>query len=398
MQPTHSKIRIILVDPDRAAQEKLRAALDLSPVLQFVGQAADGQEAVQLCQMTNPDVALVNLAAPELDGIGVIRWLAHQWPQMTVLALSNAEAEERLRNALDAGAAGYLPADAAPEALAGTIEHVIEARRGAARPLVVLPPKPTPKAEPIPVASRRTTELVEAARIQSSLLPAEPPSIPGWEIAVRLQPARETSGDFYDFLPLEHGKYGLVIGDVSDKGLGAALFMAMTCTLFRTFAARQPSLPGMTFSQVNERILSDSGGSSFVTCFYGVLEPDTGRMRYVNAGHVPPLLVSAQKSKSIDRLGRTGMALGVLKDAAWQQKLVRFVPGDFMLFYTDGILEAENATGDFYGEQRLAQAARQQSGAPAKAILEAILADVTRFSNNAPFNDDVVLMVLKKKP
>ena len=145
--------------------------------------------------------------------------------------------------------------------------------------------------------SLRSAELAEAARIQTSLLPGEAPTIPGWDVAVKLQPARETSGDFFDFLALEHGKYGIVIGDVSDKGLGAALFMAMTSTLFRTYISRQPSLPALTISTVNERIISDTGGSSFVTAFLGVLEPNTGRLRYVNAGHVPPLLLSVLKRK-----------------------------------------------------------------------------------------------------
>ena len=242
----------------------------------------------------------------------------------------------------------------------------------------------------------RSAELAEAARIQTSLLPGVAPTIPGWDVAIKLQPARETSGDFFDFLALEHGKYGIVIGDVSDKGLGAALFMAMTSTLFRTYISRQPSLPALTISTVNERIISDTGGSSFVTAFLGVLEPNTGRLRYVNAGHVPPLLLSVLKGKNIDRLRRTGMALGVLKETSWQQKLVKFAPGDYMLLYTDGVLDAQDRAGNFYGEPRLLQAAWARAGATANQIVDGVLDDVADFTGGVPVSDDVILMVLRR--
>jgi sigma-B regulation protein RsbU (phosphoserine phosphatase) len=397
MNSVSKPIRIILVDNQPQAMSNISTALGLSTALQLVGQAADSQEAMQLCQMTSPEAALVNLAETELDGLDIIHGMTRQWPQMTVLVLAGPEQEQTLRAALEAGAAGYLPPDAAPEALAGTIEHVVAARRNETQP-------PTPPTVSLPVRQDtaeprpgRSTELAEAARIQTSLLPAETPAIPGWEMAVKLQPARETSGDFYDFIALEHNKLGIVIGDVSDKGLGAALFMAMTSTLFRTFTSRQPSLPGLTMSAVNERVISDSGGSSFVTAFLGVLEPNTGRLRYVSAGHVPALLISTGKSKSVERLGRTGMALGILSDTTWQQKLVKFIPGDFLLLYTDGVLDAQDQHGEFYGEPRLLQVARAQAAAPAQQIVQAILSDILRFTDGAPVNDDLILLVLKRK-
>ena len=150
-------------------------------------------------------------------------------------------------------------------------------------------------------------------------------------------------------------------------------------------------------SAVNERIISDSGGSSFVTAFLGVLEPNTGRFRYVSAGHVPALMISSSKRKNIDRLNRTGMALGILPDASWQQKLVKFVPGDFLLLYTDGVLDAQNSQGEFYGEPRLLQAARSTPGASAGQIVETILEDIHKFTGSAPLNDDLILMVLSRR-
>lgn len=391
-------IRIILVDDGPAIFDALGAALSRYPTMQVIGQAGDRQEALQLCQLTGPEVVLVNLTAAGLDAISVIRWIALQWPQITILALTCEETEAQLREALEAGANGYLPVDAAPETLAATIQHVMGAKSHSnMRPELTPLPDETPEANRGDADSLRKTELVEAARIQSSLLPSEPPIIPGWDLAVRLQPARETSGDFFDFLPLDHGKYGIVIGDVSDKGLGAALFMAMTSTLFRTYTARQTSMPALTMSLVNERILSDTGGSSFVTAFLGVLEPQTGRLRYVNAGHMPPLMISSQKGKKVDYLERTGMALGVLNEAAWGQKLIKFSPGEFLLLYTDGVLDAQNSREEYYGPQRLQQAARVNAGGSARQIVDAILADVVRFGGDTPVSDDVILMALVRK-
>jgi serine phosphatase RsbU (regulator of sigma subunit) len=239
--------------------------------------------------------------------------------------------------------------------------------------------------------------LAEAARIQYSFLPASTPALAGWDLAVHLHPARETSGDFYDFIPLEHDKLGLMVADVSDKGLGAALFMALASTLFRTYIARHPTLPALAMNLVNERILSDTRGSSFVTAFLAILEPATGRLRYVNAGHNPPFKLSVQKGKTVDRLRSTGMAVGIIHEASWQQKLIKLIPGDLLLIYTDGITEAQNSRGSFYGERRLLEVARSMLGSPAAEIQRAILADLLDFVGDAPMQDDIIVMVLGRK-
>jgi serine phosphatase RsbU (regulator of sigma subunit) len=238
-------------------------------------------------------------------------------------------------------------------------------------------------------------QLAAAARIQIDLLPARMPRLPGWDLAARLEPALETSGDFYDLIPLANNHWGLVIADVSDKGMGAALFMALSSTLIRTYAKQYPTLPALSISTVNERILSDSRSGMFVTAFYAVLEPFSGRMRYVNAGHNPPILVSHQKSKATDWLPSTGMALGVMGDLIWKQKVARLLPGDLMVMYTDGVTDAQNPRGEFYGEQRLLSVVRR-CGCSAQETLDAIMGDLDNFTGGYPQGDDITLLVIRR--
>ncbi len=240
-------------------------------------------------------------------------------------------------------------------------------------------------------------ELAMAGQIQANILPEKVPDLPGWDIAARLIPARETSGDFYDFIPVTDKNWGIVIADVADKGMGAALFMTLTSTLFRGLAARHPGLPGLTLESVNERILSDTRGSMFVTAFFGVLEPHTGRLRYANAGHPPPLLLKGQKGKPLDRLARTGMALGVQDDEHWKQKLVIFSPGDVLVLYTDGVIEAQNPHGRLFDFYRLQDAVQKVVGRSSKTILDAVLTEVHHFTEGAPAQDDTAILVIRRK-
>jgi len=134
----------------------------------------------------------------------------------------------------------------------------------------------------------------------------------------------------------------------------------------------------------------------FVTTFYGVLDPETGRFRYVNAGHNPPILLSSQRSKHVDQLSKTGMALGVLEEASWQQKVVKIAPGDCLLLYTDGITEAQNPHGAFYGQKRLLESMRARMDCKAQKLQQLLLDDIFHFIEGAPNQDDITMLVLTR--
>jgi serine phosphatase RsbU (regulator of sigma subunit)/DNA-binding NarL/FixJ family response regulator len=535
---TDPLIRILIADDQVIVRSGLSALLMAFDEMQLVGEAADGEEAVQLCERLRPDVVLMDIKMPVMDGLAATRTICRNWPEIRVLVLTSFKDKDTIQGALEAGARGYLLKDASADELVQAIRDVYRGQQTVAplaskilvktEQLEVLVdavqkstleesdipellsehiPKIFPQAQievrifpnykiltyapqiPVPIPenawewvhtkikpqafapadpfpwgergsemrwlimapildrfSRRplgglgllhsgeledpydlmpiiqsladcvatahekartqarrlsqkrvSDELASAGRIQASILPDKAPNIPGWELAARLESARETSGDFYDFIPLENGKWGVVIADVTDKGMGAALFMALSSSLIRTYATQYPTIPAFAMGAVNRRLMSDTRGSMFVTAFFGVIDPLTGRMHYVNAGHPPPFMLSHQKGKPIDRLQRTGVALGIMEDSVWQQKLVKFAPGDVLFLYTDGVTEAQDAHGNFFGEHRLLQNVRKHRNGPATQIQDTLFEQVKTFLGEARIQDDIALVVVRKK-
>lgn len=244
-------------------------------------------------------------------------------------------------------------------------------------------------------ASRRfEEELLFAGRIQAGFMASELPQIPAWQQAAALVPARETSGDFYNIFPLPGDRYGILIADVVDKGVGAALFMALCWALLHTYARRFPDDPARVLAAVNRRILRDTHAGQFVTVFYGVLCPQTGELTYASAGHPPPFRL---REGRMHPLTKTGMPLGILEDEQWQQRAIVFRPGDLCLLYTDGVTEAQNAGGDFYDVQRLAATLRRSAGRSAAQIRRAVLEDLARFTGDVAQADDITLVVLTRE-
>jgi serine phosphatase RsbU (regulator of sigma subunit) len=241
-----------------------------------------------------------------------------------------------------------------------------------------------------------TSELRKARKVQESLLPANPPQIPGWDVAVLLEPAHETSGDFYDFLTLPDGNQGMVIADVTDKGTSAALFMALSRSLWRTFAINHPAEPELTMAETNQRIVLDTHGGLFITLLYGILNPQQAEFTYCSAGHHPALLLRAQDG-TIERLERTGIPLGVLEETSWRRKSVSINPGDVLVLYTDGITDAENLSEEFFGLERLHGAVSRQRGKTAAQVRDALRDEVRRWVGSAAQFDDITLLVLVRE-
>lgn len=239
-------------------------------------------------------------------------------------------------------------------------------------------------------------ELAVAGRIQASFLPDSLPEIPGWQLSAALEPARETSGDFYDVIPLPEGRWGLLVADVADKGTGAALYMALSRTLIRTYAVEHALRPELALGAANRRILSDARANLFVTVFYGVLDPVSGILTYCNAGQNPPYLLGAGDGGQVHALTRTGLPLGVLEDETWEPRTVQLPIGSALVLYTDGVTEAGNSQSELFGKERLLDVLSASQRASAQGMQEAVLGTVHEFAGESANvqQDDITLMVL----
>jgi phosphoserine phosphatase RsbU/P len=250
---------------------------------------------------------------------------------------------------------------------------------------------------------RLEREMQLAREIQSAFLPQSVPDLPGWDLKVRWRTAREVGGDFYDYFELPGNRLGLVIADVADKGMPAALFMTLVRTLVRA-TVKEIDSPADVLERANDIIVPDAPGGMFVTIFYAVLDLDTGLLEFANAGHNLPLVLRGQDGP-LEQLRRGGMALGVEAGNRLQGWKTRLEPGDQLILYTDGVTEAFSPQGEVFGELRLYQTIESaanrdvQAGAALEAgeLLEKIDLAVQEFIGSGVLSDDLTLLVLKRQ-
>lgn len=488
-------IHVLIADDHAVVRKGIRALLMTEPDIEVVGEAENGRQAIDETARLDPDVILMDIMMPEMDGIEAIRRISVRRPEVRILVLTSFATDEKVFPAIKAGALGYLLKDSEPAELVQAI-HQVYRREPSLHPKIAgkvlrelahaSEQKPTPEplteqeteilrlvtrgqnhheiggqqgiseaavpghintilsklhlanrtqavlyalqeglatlddAAPTYVSELLATlpdarleslseidtlrriaadykqveqELASAWEIQASFLPTTLPELTGWQITAALEPAKETSGDFYDFIPLPDGQLGILIADVAGKGMGAALYMALSRTLIRTYAAQYGSQPESVFDVVNRRILMDTQAKLFVTIFYGVLNPAGGVLTYSNAGHNPPFLF--QNKDTAHPLIRTGIPLGIFEESTWEQETVQLDPGDTLVLYTDGITEAQDQENTSFESGRLLAAVQANLGSSAQTIKEALLTTVHNFmaDSNVP-RDDITLMVI----
>lgn len=241
-------------------------------------------------------------------------------------------------------------------------------------------------------------EMAIGRQIQLSLLPAAPPTVPGWEFAAYYQAAREVGGDFYDFfgLPSESGRWGLVIADVTGKGVPAALFMARNLTLIRS-AGLYAGSPAMALKQVNDLLCQGEPSRLLLTALHAVLDARSGRLVLANGGHCRPLLLRAGTGQ-IEEVVSEGLLLGMFPGAPIKEREITVEPGDLLVFYTDGVTEAMNDSREIFDEARLWATVRAEAGAGAQEVADAIVQAVHAFRGTAAPQDDLTLVVLRRSP
>lgn len=383
MDPTDKPEKILIVD-DTPANLRL-----LSQLLQERGYqvraVSSGERAMTSIKVELPDLILLDIRMPEMDGYEVCAQLKESpsTSDIPVLFISALDEIQDKMKAFSAGGLDYITKPFQLEEVVARVETHLSLRR-LQRNL-------------IEANQRMQRELMLAAQVQASMMRKHFPELSGWQFAGRLIPAKLTCGDYFDLLRLPDGKIGILIADVVDKGVGAALYMSMSCTLLRTYILDIPANPEQVFSIVNRRIQEDSDSDQFVTVFLGILDPQTGDLIYSNGGHNPPLLIQTSKTKSISLLTNTGPALGILEDIHWTQKHIRLAPGDVMVLYTDGITDAENEQQAFYGLDRFIQIALNNCTLVAPMLLDALIDDLHQFTGDAAQFDDIALLILQRE-
>jgi sigma-B regulation protein RsbU (phosphoserine phosphatase) len=236
-------------------------------------------------------------------------------------------------------------------------------------------------------------ELELAAAIQREILPRSLPSVAGVELAAANLPTRQVGGDYFDLFPLSRGRLGFLVADVSGKGIPAALLVSTVHAAVHLQIDESATIAEL-LSRIDRHLQRYAAARKFLTLFFGLLEPDTGLLRYVSAGHNPALL--ARSSGRIERLESTGVPLGIVPNASWREETRPMERGDLLCVYTDGLTEAVNEAEEEFGLDRLSALVERGKGLPVQALCDSLLGEVADFAREMPQYDDQTLLIVRR--
>ena len=380
--------KILIVDDERF---NINLLADLLKPSYKIMAAISGAQALKAARSENPpDLILLDVMMPEMDGYEVCQQLkadesTSEIPVIFVTAMGQESDETK---GLALGAADYITKPISPAIVEARVrtqlerkQHLDELHR--AHAIIELHKQ------------RMEKELNVGRDIQMGMLPRTFPAFPDrdeFSIHAALYPAREVGGDFYDFFLIDHERLCFCVGDVSGKGVPAALFMAMTKTLIKSRSVDDHST-GSIITHVNDELVRDNSECMFVTVFLGILHTGTGEVTFANAGHNPPYIKRADGG--IERVEtEKACVVGVLKDMAYGEGRILMAPGDSMLLYTDGVTEAMDSAQRLFSETRLADLLVSSRQPSAQALVEEIAAEVRQFENGTEQSDDITLLAL----
>lgn len=347
--------------------------------------ASNGLEALEKI-MEFPEIGIVlsDINMPEMDGLTLLNKLKDlNNPGLKTVMVSAYGDMDNIRTAMNRGAFDFITKPVNFDDLEITIKKTIGEIRSVRRWLI----------EHDQLVSIQN-DLNISRDIQQAILPKKFPPFPeepNFDIYASMVAAKEVGGDFYDFFLIDKNRLGFVIGDVSGKGISAAIFMAVSRTLIRATGIKGDSV-SECMEYVNNLLCKESVSSMFVTVFYGILNTQTGEVDYVNAGHNPPYILSSNGIKKVEMTD--GLALGVLDDFSFNSKKLHLKQGDQILLYTDGVVEAIDLDEKAYGEEKFENFLNENLYHPVETIIKKSFADVNDFVNGAPQSDDITLLGL----
>lgn len=348
--------------------------------------AGNGIEALERLT-TEPDIDMVvsDINMPQMDGLTLLEQIPKVDPNVRSVIISAYGDMRNIRTAMNRGAFDFVTKPLDFEDLQITIDRTLQHMSEWKEAL---------QSRDKLVALQN--ELDVASKMQQSILPTSFPETPQYEIYGNMNPARNVGGDFYDLIPMDNGRVGLCVADVSDKGVPAALFMMSSRTLLKGSAIGTVA-PGGVLSEVNTLLTENNETMMFVTLVYALYDPETGFLTYANGGHCNPLVVHPDGSST--ELALTGgVALGVMPGLDYQEDNANLNPGDTLILYTDGVSEAMNASGEEFGVERLQQIFVNQPPTSARMTIEVIMQAVSDFAGDTPQSDDVTCLVLRRSP
>ena len=346
--------------------------------------ASHGLEALdRLREDQSIDMVLSDINMPQMDGITLLAQIPSVAPDVRSVVISAYGDMENIRRAMNRGAFDFITKPIDFDDLRLTIDRALrqlmlwrEAQDSRDRLLVL------------------ENELVLAGQMQQSILPAVFPEDPRYQIFARMVPARNVGGDFFDIVRLAEGRIGLSVADVSDKGVAAALFM-MTCRTLLKGAALSHTNPANVLREVNSLLHEHNESMMFVTMMYGVFDPANGEFVYANGGHNPALVARADGGSSLLPLV-DGLALGVVSDFEYRERIVVVSPGDTVVLYTDGVTEAENEKLEQFGISRLREVLTIAPASNARDATTAIFEAIRAFVGETSQSDDITCLTLHR--
>lgn len=381
--------KIMVVDDEPDLQmlilQKFRKQIQ-TDVYEFVF-AENGEEALSHLNGSD-DITLIlsDINMPKMDGLTLLKRLQEKEnPALKTVIVSAYGDMENIRTAMNRGAFDFVTKPIDFNDLQTTIEKGIRETSAV---------KAAQEDRKNLLAVQR--DLNTAARIQQAILPQEFPPFPHrheFSIYAEMHPARDVGGDFYDFFLIDETHLGFVIGDVSGKGIPAAIYMAVARTMIKGIAS-QILDPAECLSKVNSMLIPESDASMFVTVFYGVMETDTGLVRYCNGGHNLPFLV--RSGSTVTPLTDTaGIILGKIEPFTFKAGEVQCNPGDTIILYTDGVTEGMNEVQDLYSDVRLVQYIEKHKADSIQNLVRGIIVDVMKFMGKANQTDDITVLSLE---
>lgn len=348
--------------------------------------AGNGAEALALVQETPElDLIFTDINMPVMDGLTFLSNLSAYRASLRAVVVSAYGDMENIRAAMNRGAADFLTKPIDFTDMEATVKKLFSQVLGH-RELLARESQ----------LQNIEHELGIAGRIQQALLPADFGRFqsPEWSIHASMRPAKEVGGDLYDIFLLPSGELAFLVGDVSGKGVPAALYMAVSKTLLRTAAMRGAS-PAEALSCANETLLEQNISSMFVTIFCGYLNRETGAVRYSCAGHNPPVWIRKNCAAYLDL--QSGIMAGIFPNAQYVDQELAMQPGESLLVYSDGITESMTANEEFYGEERFVEYCRTLVDLPASVQTERTIAEAERFADGAPQSDDMTVLAIVRE-